>query len=362
MATTTRGLEEVALREIRELLGREGWVEHKGLVGVDGGMEEVYVLNLFSRSLYRVYLVLERGDFRKLEEIYKKVRELRFGDLILPSQAFAVRAERQGEHDFTSQDVARVVGQAIIESFLEERGVRLKVNLEEPDVIFRVEVRDDRFWFGLDTTGEKGLGKRGYRVYEHPAPLKPPIAYTLVRLSEWREEEGLLDPMCGSGTILIEAARYAQNIPNSHDFLFFNLPFFEQSAFEKVRERFPQTRKNLKLTGYDISPKHIRGAEQNARKAGVEIDFRVEDACRADLDFDRIVTNPPYGIRMGSYRKIEKLYRAFAENLKRHERWKSLVIISPFPGLFLRHFEMEPSSMIEVIYGELYTKVMVWRR
>lgn len=362
LATTTRGLEEVSLKEIRELTGREAWVEHYGMVGLRGGEEEVFRLNLFSRSLFRIFFLLRRLRFRKLEEIYDGTRGVKFGDYISEDQSFAVRAERQGKHDFTSLDIARVVGQAIIDSYLAERGKRLQVNLENPDIIFRAEVRGEEYWLGLDTTGERSLGKREYRIYRHPAPLKPPLAYSLVRLSGWSPQESLIDPMCGSGTILIEAARFALGIPNRIPFQFLNFRFLNLEKFDRLRneaERPPGER--LKLLGYDISPKHLEGARLNARAAGVEIEFIPGNAGEVPLNCDRIVVNPPYGLRMGTMKRVEKLYRAFAENLKK-SRWKSLVIITASPSLFLRFFEEKPSRSLEVLHGDLYTHVLLFER
>ncbi|MFW6195090.1 MAG: THUMP domain-containing protein, partial [Chloroflexota bacterium] len=158
LATTTPGLEDVALQECLELTGRRGWLEHRGMVGMSGGEDEVCLLNVFSQSLFRVYLVIARGRIGGLEDIHEICSEARYGQLMRTEQSLAVRSERHGEHDFTSQDVGRVAGAGIIESIQAETQARPPVNLDEPDVIFRAEVRDDHFWLGLDTTGEQGLG------------------------------------------------------------------------------------------------------------------------------------------------------------------------------------------------------------
>ncbi len=361
VATTTRGLEEVAISEITEIVGKNARKAHPGLVTFDCTELDLFMLNFLARSLHRIIMLLIEESFSDAEDIYRKVKEVDFSGYIDENQSFAVRAKRCGTHDFTSMDVASWVGQAVIDSFMEATGKRLTVNLDEPDVIVRVEVRDKMFWLGIDTTGEVSLAKRGYRCFRHPAPLKPTIAYSLVRLSGWHFEESLIDPVCGTGTIPIEAGRYACDLPNTRDVSIYHLPFFMQENFLDIRREHQVINRKLDVLGSDINEKFIQGAKKCARLAGVDVRFMRADAREIPLDYDVIIANPPYGIRMGSPRKLERFYEAFATNLRRYEgSWRCAVIFTARPSSFVRHMG-EPERELDVLYGNLPSKVLIYR-
>ena len=172
LLTTERGIESIAAQEVYELIRRRAGRAGEGRLRVQGRAGHILTLNYRANSLHRVVLLLAEGEVFSLEELYTLVRRIPFEEYLSPEQSFAVRASRFGEHGFTSLDVARVAGQAVIDSYAASRGVRLKVNLREPDVVVRVELRGSTCFVGIDTTGES-LHRRGYRVYRHPAPLKP---------------------------------------------------------------------------------------------------------------------------------------------------------------------------------------------
>ncbi len=214
-----------------------------------------------------------------------------------------------GEHDFTSIDIGRVAGQAVIDSYLEDYHYRLKVNLDEPDVIIRVDVIQDEFFIGLDTTGDDALHKRWYRVYSHPAPLNAAIAASMLRIAKWRENERLFDPMTGSGTIPIEAAMAGRNIAPSK-----NRVFAYSKIFNLASPPEKENKKVMEIYGMEKFRKHVEGAKENAKVARVDdtITFFQGDATKfSDIEADVIITNPPYGLRIGSKRMIEKLYNGF---------------------------------------------------
>ena len=364
IATCTRGLEEISIREVEELIHAKAKPERAGAIRFEANLEAIYVLNYVSRSLHRIILLLTSGNFQKLNDIYKMIREVDLTKYINDDQSFAIRAQRIGDHDFTSLDLARVAGQAVIDNFSTSKGKRPKVDLDNPDVILRAEVEDDWFFLGLDTTGDGSLHRRGYRIYQHPAPLKPTLAYSLVRIANWKERDSLIDPMCGSGTILIEAARYAMKIPAAYlrkSFAFQKLKFFSLDEFRKVREKYNSLieEKELKIEGCDLFKKHVDGAKLNAERAGVKIKFFRGDATKIKLDYDVIITNPPYGLRIASKGVVKKLYEGFAENLKRGN-WRKLVMLTAESKLFLEYFRREPTRKIKIVYGNLPTEILLF--
>lgn len=360
LATTTPGFEEVALEEVEEITGNIGSKRHRGMIMVEGVEEDIFKLNYLSKTLHRVLILLSEFGFSDLEEIYQKTFEIDFSKFISPDQEFSARIQRHGSHTFTSMDVEREVGQAIIDSFKEKAGTRLGVDLDNPDLIFRGEVRNENFWISIDTTGQNSLHRRGYRVKDHPAPLKPTIAHCLIRLSGWEEEESFIDPMCGSGTICIEAGLWGNNVPNffRDDYDFHNFDFLDLEKFSEIKICDRVKDRDLSLFGNDISEKHVENARGNARKAGVEITFTNRDAREISLDYDRIVTNLPYGIRLGSHKKAKKLYNDFVSNLLDYN-WKKAIILSGTPNLLPKE---DLQKTLDIKYGNLPAKVHIFEK
>lgn len=224
---------------------------------------------------------------RKIEEAAKSSGIHKY---IPQSASFAVRAERIGEgHEYTSMDVARIVGKAVQDAYREEYGYIPEVRLESPSISVMAEVDGEVFRLGVYLVGEWSGHRRGYRVYDHPASLKPTIAYGLLRLAGARDSSIILDPMCGGGTVAIEAAL-----------------LFEESRIMCV----------------DKNPRHVMGAVRNSAAARVQdrIEFMVGDARRLEelvgTDIvDYVASNPPYGIRLGDPTSVRKLYSKFIPSL-----------------------------------------------
>jgi tRNA (guanine6-N2)-methyltransferase len=313
LLTTSQGIEDLAKKEVGNLLKMadlKGKVEEKPL-GVEGRIwaeiEESYYfdkkgkkrefeiasfLNENSRLLHRVILhicstkisSLETG--RALTEIYNFVFNSPIEEYAKVSESFAVRSFRKGEHEFTSIDIAKIVGSAIYDK-LSKFG-KPKVNLDHPSVIFRAELIDNVFFLGIDTTGDSSLHKRPWRVYDHPAHLKASIANAMIELAEL-DGGSVSDPMCGSGTILIELA----------------LRGYEG-----------------KIIGIEKYKKHLKGAKMNALAAGVleKIDFIHGDATKLSQYFESVdfaLSNLPYGLKIGKKRLIPDLYMAFFNELSK---------------------------------------------
>ena len=277
LCTTILGFEGIAAKEIESFGGNVTEIL-KGKIIADGlNEEDIVSMNFSSRTLHRVCILLAHQRFSDIEEIYKIARELDYTEWLSSDKTFEVRTNREGEHNFTSMDVNRYVGQAVIESYLEDTGHRLKVNLEEPDVSIKCWVHNDYFLIGIDTTGDS-LHRRDYRVYQHHAPLKSTIAAAMIMWSEWQKNKILCDPFCGSGTILIEGAYIAKNFPPNirrDKFLYSNLKIFRDVEVEDVREKLLKKVRETraKIYGVDISPKHIEGCKKCIEAEGFPNDI-----------------------------------------------------------------------------------------
>ncbi len=360
LATCDPGLEEIAIQEVLELTGNRAKIHHKGAIIFKGKEDDIFILNYLSRSLNRILILLLHDNFKHLEELYRKIKSLDFTQYIYPTQTFAIRAERFGTHNFTSLDIARYAGKAVIDSYLQSKGVRLKVNLDNPNIILRVEVRDDNFFIGIDTTGEQSLHKRWYRKFPSRAPLKSTIAYGMIRLADLKKNERFIDPFCGCGTIPIEAYLYLNKIPpgkfRSFDFLKFF--FLDRQKFFKLVEKSSreESREELEIYGSDISLREVEFAKKNAEEAGAKIEFFKADACELELNYDVIVTDLPFGIRTPK-RGLEETYKKFFSNLIKYD-WKKLVFITA-----KRRVNLVPDlgfdKIIEIKHGDIDALVFV---
>ncbi len=338
MLTTNPGIEDIAAEEAEARLGarvleiREG----RGRVVVDAEEESLELVHLL-RSIHRARIVVAEarvcGEERCLEEIARVVEESGVHRFIPRLGSFAVRANRVGSHAFRSLDIARVAGDAIIRAAVAETGVKPRVDLDYPSTVIHVDLVEDELTVSVEIGGEMSWHRRGYRVYDHPAALKPTLAYAMIRLSGAVDGDTILDPMCGGGTVPIEAAY-----------------LFEDS----------------RMICLDKNPRHIWGARLNARAALVEgrIRFIVGDArmlSRYVEEVDVLVTNPPYGIRLGSPRQVRRVYKSFLEEATRVVR-KAIVLITPeheYAKRVLLDAGWRISHERTVAHGNLYPRIIV---
>ncbi|CAB50300.1 Putative RNA methylase, UPF0020 family [Pyrococcus abyssi GE5] len=311
LLTTAQGIEDLASREVLNLLGDsvvrieekpfnvEGRIlvevkekEYKDEKGRKRPFDFATYLNENSRLLHRVIVEIastkfegiEREDPEKaLKRIEDFVSEIPVEKFVKVSESFAVRSFREGEHEVTSVDIARIVGKAIFERL--SRFGTPRVNLDHPTVIFRAELIGEAFFLGIDTTGDHSLHRRPWRVYDHPAHLKSSIANALIELAQ--PEGSFIDPFCGSGTIPIELA----------------LRGYEG-----------------KIICLEKYHKHLNGAKMNALAAGVydKIEFILGDATRLSEYLESVdfaVSNLPYGLKIGRRSMIPELYSKFLSEL-----------------------------------------------
>ncbi len=360
MATTIKGLEDITGKEIEELggcfirLGSER-------VFFEGNIELIYRLNLKCRCLHKLILLLIEGKATSLKEIYNLAKSIDYN--FLKNKKFAVRTTRVGSHEYNSSQISATIGQAILDSFNIEKP---KVDLENPDIEIFTYVKDDEVNIGINTTGES-MHKRNYRLYDHPAALKTTIACGMIKISNWKFNEVFLDPMCGGGTIPIEAALMARNIPPGifrRDFAFKRLLFFDEYLYKNELEKAIKESNNefFNIYAFDISKKHIEGAILNSKSANVydTINFSIRDATKKEsykgIDIKYIVLNPPYGIRQSRIKAIEKLYREFFSVIKDLFSGITIVLITSTYKI-IEKLDINYIEVRNVKHGDLPTKI-----
>ena len=338
LLTTNPGIEDIAAWEARHRLGAR-IVEERRLRGrlvVEIDEDNLYLVE-YMRSIHRPRILLYQSTIcpktQCLEEaVEKAVEEAGVEDYITPRTSFAVRAERAGDHEFSSLDIARIAGREIQEYVEKRSGGRPPVDLDYPNVIISVDVLFDKLYFSVELGGDLSWHRRGYRVYDHPAALKPTLAYAMLVISGARDGESILDSMCGGGTIPIEAALV-----------------YEES----------------KLYCSDINPRHIRGAVLNAKAALVDnrVEFRVADARKLSRYYravDYIIANPPYGVRMGSPEPVRKMYREFMREAVKIVD-KKIVLITTEHRVVVEEAEKHGWRVVEnrtVAHGGLWLKIV----
>jgi tRNA (guanine6-N2)-methyltransferase len=369
-ATTFHGLEDVAAAEISSLLPSEAHAD-VGKVFFSGLAEDCARVNYACKTVNRVFLLLLSEEVGGLEDIRRVSASVDYTDYIGRGQSFAVRADRVGVHPFTSLDIAASVGQAIIESFQTATGVRLKVDLSNPDVEIYALLRDSEFLLGVNTTGES-LHRRFYRRGYHRAALSPTVANSMVRLSGWRHTQSLLDPFCGSGTIPLEAVVNGLNlslglrrgIPQME-----RLVFFDSDVLQKVREELYRSEcvgELLNIVGLDASPKAVAVAQSSleAMKVGPAAKFYTGNALQLEKyireSFDKVVCNPPFGIRLG-LKDPEKFYTESFTSIRRACPDASLTVLVSKPAAAYRALEgsgWTPISSRKILLGNITAHVI----
>ncbi len=346
LSTTIHGIEDIAAEELGKL-GAKDFHLLEGKIVYRGDDDLFYRVNYFSKTVNRVVILFAFEEFENLNDIKRLV----MNSEIYISGTFGVVTERRGKHNFTSMDVSAAIGEAILNKCPDAR-----VNLNNPNTKVLAFVKDNLFMFGIDTTGTS-LHRRGYRIKKHPAALNPVIAAAMIRLSGWKDGI-LLDPFCGSGTIPIEAYHSFKRMPNIfRDFAFKNLSIFSEEKWEKIKSERKLRKSEPRIVGIDKEEKYVRCAIENARKARAKITFMkglAQEIHKIVDEMDFIVTNPPYGLRMGNRRKVFKLYEEFAEELENHFSGLIMVVITPL-SKFEHYFQVLEKR--NILYGELHARI-----
>ncbi len=370
-ATTYTGLEDVAAAEISGLLVLNAETD-VAKVFFDGSIQDCVKLNYAGQTVNRVFIQLLCDEVDDLADIQRLAESVDYSSFIDRGMSFAVRAERVGQHPFTSLDIAAAVGKAVIESYKAVTGVRLKVDLKNPDVEIHALLRHSEMLIGLNTTGES-LHRRYYRVEYHRAALSPTIANSLVRLSGWRENQSLLDPFCGSGTIPIEAALYGLDVSpglRRGGLALEKMTFFDREILERYRELLrsrEKRNKKLEIMGVDVSHKSIEAALSNLSASALDkiIEFAVGDVFYLEKavgkHVDKIVCNPPFGLRLG-LRKPEKFYSEAFKSMKRVYPNVSVTAIVNKPVTTVKAMEaagFTPLSVKKILMGPITSYIIV---
>ena len=355
------GMEKMLATEIKNL-GFEIEKTEDGRVTYKTGEDGIAKANMWLRCAERVNLKVAEFEARTFDELYENTKRINWAKYIPYGAQFPIsKASSIKSKLFSTTDVQSIVKKAIVDnlkkSYLESG--RLKEDKEKyPIYVF---IHKDKVTLSIDTTGD-ALHKRGYREKANKAPIRETLAAGIMYLTPWRPGRTLVDPMCGSGTILIEAAMMGLNMAPglNREFISEKWRTIDKKIWwDTRREAFDQMNEDLdfKIYGYDIDPESIEIAKENAEIAGVAdyIDFAVADATefKSDEEYGFIVTNPPYGERLESEESVKLLYKELGYAFRRLKNW-SYYLITSFEE-FEYEFGQEATKKRKLYNGMLKT-------
>lgn len=363
--TSAKGLEELVAAEL-VALGISGAKIERGGVSFNGRLEDGYRACLWLRTASRVLLVLAEFPCSSPDELYAGVRTVEWSKYLTPDMTMAVDSVLRDSAMTHSGFIALKSKDAIVDSLRDKFGRRPNVDTKLPDLRVNVHLVKNRCTVSLDLAGEP-LDRRGYRLDRNKAPLRENIAAALVEFSGWGGETPFYDPMCGSGTIVIEAALKASNTAPGllrDRFGFQNWLGHDPTLWRGMLTEAKELRKReltIRLRGSDRSPGTIEMAQQNASRAGTGrlTTFSAADICTFEPASSpaMIIFNPPYGERMGELEELASLYRTFGDVLKKRCAGSTAFILCGNSEL-VRHIGLKATRRIPIWNGPIECRLL----
>ncbi len=326
VVTTVFGLESVVKKEC-EKLGFNNLIVQNGKIEFQGNQRDIVLANLWLRSAERVFIKLIEFDALSYDDIFDNVNNFNWEDYLSEDGRYIVQGKSQKSKMHSISDNQSITKKAIINRL--QKIYRKKwFDETKEDYKLHINLFKDKATILLDTSGT-GLHKRGYRTSQNQAPIKETLAAALVQISNWNGDTPLVDVFCGSGTIPIEAALLAKNIAPgiSREFDFNHWKFMDKEIYkeEKVKAYRAINDKKLDIMGFDIDYDTVQIAISNAINAGVDEDikFVTKDIAKVGLknNFGTILSNPPYGERMGDEKLLKHIYKALSILHKKLTTW-----------------------------------------
>lgn len=357
LAKTYFGLEDILAKELTELGANEIETERRA-VRFKGDKALLYKANLCLRSAIRILVPIAQFKATDADEVYEKAKKINWEEYIGIKQSFIINETVNSENFRHSKFVAYRLKDAIADYFTELYDKRPSVSITSPDIYIDIHISHNECTISLDSSGVS-LHKRGYRSSQNEAPISEAQAAGMLLMAGWDGSKDFIDPMCGSGTFLIEAALIALNIPPCiyrTQFAFEKWHDFDKELFDDLYNDDSEEREfTHKIIGYDVNPNTVKIAQENIKAAGLSKYIEVQ--CRDIANFEEvtepslIVTNPPYGERLKP-EDLRDLYREIGRALKHKfvngEAW---VISSHVENLAA--IGLKPSQRVELKNGAL---------
>ena len=368
LAKTFKGLEQVLAQELIELGANDVLIERRA-VSFKGDKALLYRANLCLRTAIRVLVPIKEERLKPQkgvkpeDQVYEIAKSIDWSRFMTADTSFAIDATVYSELFRNSLFVTYRVKDAIVDYWKGITGKRPNVNTENPDLRVNLHVGNDHVTISLDSSGES-LHKRGYRVANTEAPINEALAAGMLLLAGWKGQSDFYDPMCGSGTLPIEAALIARNIAPGvfrKSFAFEKWPDFDADLWSDIYNDDSQEREfTHKIYGSDASFFAIQQATKNVKAAGVGRDIELKQVRMEELRGESqeskanalVMINPPYGERLASNKDMEDLYGKIGSALKHHFTGATAWIISSNEAA-MKCIGLKPSKKMRLLNGEL---------
>ena len=361
LAKTFKGLEEVLARELIELGANDVQIERRA-VSFRGDKALLYRANLCLRTALRILVPVASFKAKDTDELYKRVKALDWSQWTTPKSTFAIDATVYSESFRNSRFVTYRVKDAIADYWIEKAHQRPSVSTQTPDILINVHISNDQVTLSLDSSGES-LHKRGYRVANTEAPISEVLAAGMLLMAGWKGQGDFYDPMCGSGTLPIEAALIARNIPPGifrKAFAVEKWPDFDADLWSDIYNDDSQEREfTHRIYGSDASFYAIQQAAKNVKSAGLQKDIELKQIRLEELRNSNPLTpdslvliNPPYGELLASNKDMEELYAKIGTALKHQFAGSTAWIISSNDAA-MKCIGLKPSKKYRLLNGEL---------
>lgn len=357
IAKTFMGLEPVLAKELTQL-GANNVQIGRRMVSFTGNKEMMYRANFHLHTAIRILKPICHFKAESADEVYEEVKKIDWTEYLGLDKTFAVDSVVFSDDFRHSKFVSYKVKDAIVDQFREATGKRPNISVANPDIRLNMHIADDQCTLSLDSSGES-LHRRGYRQESVEAPLNEVLAAGMILMTGWQGDTDFVDPMCGSGTLLIEAALIAHNMAPGvfrKEYAFEKWPDFDKELFDEIYNDDSQEREfKHHIYGYDIDIKAVNTARMNVKAAGLTSDITVEE--RDFKDFTQpaqksiMITNPPYGERI-STPDLLGTYKMIGERLKHQFQNNDAWILSYREECF-DQIGLKPSVKIPVYNGSL---------
>jgi putative N6-adenine-specific DNA methylase len=357
-------MEELLAQELRQLGASSIEIGTRN-VSFEGDTGFMYKANLCCRTAIKILKPITAFNIFTEEDLYKKIYEMPWENYMDVKGTLAVNATVFSDVFTHSQYISLKTKDAIVDRFRDREGVRPDVDLDHPTLRINVHIDRNICTVSLDSSGES-LHKRGYKVESTLAPINEVLAAGIIMLSGWSGQCNFLDPMCGGGTILTEAAMIACNIPpnlNRDEFGFETWPDFDVDLYEKIEEAALKKVRDFphKIYGFDTDAIALKKAKENIKSANLQdfIEVKQQDFFESEKESDKplyIVFNPPYDERI-SLNDVESFYSSIGNTLKRgYPGTQAWMITSNMEAL--KFVGLRPSKKIKLFNGKLEAKLV----
>jgi len=364
VAKTLFGFEDLLVKELKQLGAQDvkAGVRNVSFVGDKGFM---YKANLGLRTAIKILKPIKTFRVSNEDDLYKQVYNIKWEKYLKATGSLAIDATVHSKHFTHSKFIALKTKDAIVDRFRDNGGVRPNVDLRFPDLKINVHIDRSVCTISLDSSGES-LHRRGYKLATNIAPINEVLAAGLIMLSGWDGQSDFMDPMCGSGTMLAEAAMIACNIPPNlmrKEFAFERWEDWDVELFEKIEESLLKKTRDFhyKIIGYDKSPSAVHKAKENIKNAHLDefISIKHEDFFKTQRPGEaqklHMVFNPPYGERLDI--QMEQFYKQIGDTLKQnYPNTDAWFITSNLEAL--KYVGLRPSRKIKLFNAKLESRLV----